>query len=98
MRRRHRGAGIPVVAGERQLARAVLGEGLRAVVLGLAVGTLVTLAAARWVEPLLYEVSPRDPLTYATVIAVLLLVALLAGLAPARRAARVDPSVALRSE
>ncbi|HEU4631509.1 MAG TPA: ADOP family duplicated permease [Gemmatimonadaceae bacterium] len=85
-------------AGAGQLARTVLGEGVRAVTLGIAIGALLTWAAARWVEPLLFGVSPRDPLTYAAVAVVLLAVALLAGLAPARRAVRVDPSEALRVE
>ncbi|HEX6631911.1 MAG TPA: ABC transporter permease [Gemmatimonadaceae bacterium] len=85
-------------AGAIQLARTVLGEGVRAVLLGIAIGALLTLAAARWVEPLLFGVSSHDPLTYAVVAVVLLLVALLAGLVPARRAVRVDPSEALRGE
>ena len=74
------------------------GEGLRVVAGGLAVGALVSLAAARWLEPLLYGVSPRDPLTYGAVVVALLLAAVLACLVPARRAARVSPSEALRAE
>jgi ABC-type antimicrobial peptide transport system permease subunit len=68
------------------------------VVVGLAVGALLSLAASPWVAPLLYGVSPRDPATYAAVVTVLLAVAVTACLVPAWRAARVDPSVALRAD
>jgi predicted permease len=65
---------------------------------GIAIGVVVTLAAAGRVAPLLFDVSPRDPLVYALVAAAMLLVATAAAFIPARRAAGVDPTVALRSE
>jgi ABC-type lipoprotein release transport system permease subunit len=56
------------------------------------------LAAAHFLEPMLYHTSPRDPAIISCVAAALLLIALLASGAPAWRAARVDPNVALREE
>jgi ABC-type lipoprotein release transport system permease subunit len=61
-------------------------------------GTLAALALRRFVASLLYGIAPTDPVTFAAVAALLALVALGAGYVPARRAARVDPAVALRSE
>jgi len=78
--------------------RLVVSEGVRVVAFGLALGAVVALALARKVGPMLYEVSAKDPLTYAGVVGVLLVVAVVASLAPALRAARVDPNVALRAD
>ena len=66
--------------------------------LGIVIGGAVTLASAGWVKPLLFDESPRDPVVYAAVVLVMLSVAVAASFIPARRAARVDPNVALRSE
>jgi ABC-type lipoprotein release transport system permease subunit len=73
-------------------------QGLRHGVAGIIIGCAISIGAARWVKPLLFDESPRDPAIYAIVIAMLLVVAVAASLIPARRAARVDPNVALRSE
>lgn len=73
-------------------------SGVLPVVAGLAVGIVVALLAARFVEGMLFELSPRDPTVFAAVSALLLGVAVVASLVPARRAARVDPMLALRSE
>jgi putative ABC transport system permease protein len=62
------------------------------------IGGAIALGAARFIKPLLFDVSPRDPLVYVIVTTVLLAVAIAASMIPARRAARVDPNVALRSE
>jgi ABC-type antimicrobial peptide transport system permease subunit len=66
--------------------------------IGLALGLAGVFALSRVMVGLLYGVSPTDPLTYTGVSIVLLIVALLACLIPARRATRVDPIVALRNE
>jgi putative ABC transport system permease protein len=80
------------------VARLVLQQGLVLGGIGVAIGGCVAFAAADRVQPLLFEVSPRDPLVYGTVILTMLGVAVAASLIPARRAAAVDPNVALRSE
>lgn len=78
--------------------RHVLGNGLRTVVIGIAVGVALALAAGRLVASLLYGVAPNDPVAISLVVGLLLVVATFAGLVPAWRAARVDPVTALRTE
>jgi len=75
-----------------------LRTGLVPAVVGLVVGGAGALALSRLLGAQLYDVSPTDPVVFGSVAAVLLLVALLASGVPARRAARVDPAVALRTE
>jgi putative ABC transport system permease protein len=76
----------------------VLGEGVRLTLLGVAAGTVGALALGRVVASLLFGVSPTDPLTFVAVPALLAAVAILASYAPARRAMKVDPLVAMRAE
>jgi ABC-type antimicrobial peptide transport system permease subunit len=92
--------GIRMALGAERgnILRLVLRQALRLVVLGLALGTLGALAAARLIEGLLYGVQPQDPMTMAMVMLVLAGAALVACLLPARRAVRVDPITALRYE
>jgi ABC-type antimicrobial peptide transport system permease subunit len=85
-------------ARPRDLARMVVGEGIRFAAAGVAIGALVALGAGRWVRPLLFAQSPGDPLVFGLVAGVLLLVAAAASLVPARRAAGVDPNLTLRAE
>ena len=65
---------------------------------GIAAGLVGAWWLARTVQQFLFEVEPRDPLVFATVAAVLMLVGVMASWLPARRAARVDPLAALRAE
>ena len=74
------------------------GEELAEGGLGIAIGVAVTFIAAGRLSPLLFDVSPRDPLVYTLVATAMMVVALAASFIPARRAACVDPNVALRSE
>jgi len=76
----------------------VLAQGMTAVAVGIALGVGGALALTRLLESLLYGVSARDPLAFASAPAVLAVVALAAIWIPARRAARVDPMTALRAE
>ena len=82
----------------RDVLQLVLRQGLGVIGAGLAVGLLATFFAARLVESLLYRTSAHDPLTLAGIVCTLGVVAFLACLIPARRATRVDPMIALRSE
>ncbi len=67
-------------------------------VIGLAAGVVAALGLTRLISGLLYQVEPGDPATFVAVTLVLLVVAAIAGYLPARRAARVDPVIALRTE
>ncbi len=80
------------------LIRLVVTDGLRLALLGVAIGAAIALYATRWVKPLLFDVSPTDPLVFGGVVAVLVMTAVAASWLPALRASRVDPNVALRSE
>jgi ABC-type antimicrobial peptide transport system permease subunit len=92
------GVRIALGAGVRDVVRLVLGEGVRIAVIGIVIGGGVALWASKWIGPLLFSVSPKDPTVYGVVAVVLLAVAILASAIPATRASRVDPNVALRSE
>jgi predicted permease len=98
--RRTREIGIRMALGalQRQVASAVLGRGVVLAAIGVTLGLAAALASARLIESLLFGVDARDPLTFVTVPAVLLLVAAAASLVPAVRASRVDPVEALREE
>jgi putative ABC transport system permease protein len=76
----------------------VLGRGMRLAAIGFAVGLVAAVAAGRLLTGLLHEVRPTDPVTIAATLAALAAVALLACYLPARRAARVEPVIALRHE
>jgi len=97
---RTREIGVRLALGARpaDVLRTVLGDGLRLTFSGVALGATAAGLAAGALGKLLYDVRPLDPVTFASVTLVLVGVALLAMAAPARRAARVDPMVALRYE
>ena len=84
-------------ARPRDLARLVLGQCLAVTAAGLAAGFLISLALTRWIGTLLYGVTAQDAFSYLVVAAVVGLMAVVAGAAPARRAARLDPLRALRA-
>jgi putative ABC transport system permease protein len=78
--------------------RMVLSQGLRLVLIGIAVGTVAALGATRVMASFLFGVSAYDPVTFVVVCGIFVVVAVAACLVPARRATRVDPMVALRYE
>jgi len=96
-RTREIGVRVALGADRGAVLRMVIRQGALMIGAGAALGLAGALAAARLVEALLYRVSPFDPATFAAVGALLVVVAAIAVLVPARRALRVDPIVALQS-
>ena len=92
------GIRIALGAQRARVVGLVVGQGARTTAIGLAVGLGLALAAGRLVSALLYETSPSNPVVLLAVAAIMLAVAALASFIPARRAAAVDPSTALRAE
>lgn len=97
--RRTREIGIRMALGAtpRDVVRMVMGQGLGLVAAGLGVGLALSWAAARAISSALYGVGAADPAAWAGAVGVMVASAALANYLPARRAARVDPAVALRS-
>jgi putative ABC transport system permease protein len=92
------GVRIALGATAASVVRLILGQALRPVAIGAAIGVVAALAATRVLASQLFGVSRTDPLTIAVVVATLIGVALVASAVPARRAAAVDPTRALQSE
>jgi putative ABC transport system permease protein len=92
------GVRMALGAQRRQILRLVQARGWKLAGCGLGIGLVGALVLSFLVQSLLYEMSAQDPLTFLTVIAILALTVLAACYFPARRAARVDPVVALRHE
>ena len=97
-RTREIGVRIALGATRRAVQRLVVRQGLMLVLIGLGVGLAVAWAATRLLRGMLYGVQPVDPITFGGVSLALAAAALLASWLPARRAARVDPMIALRNE
>ena len=92
--------GVRMALGARPLhvLRLILGQSLGMLLIGIGIGLAGAFALTRLMRTLLFEVTATDPLTYVSVIGLLTVVALLACYIPARRAAKVDPLIALRYE
>jgi len=92
--------GVRVALGARRMdvVRMVTRQGVTLSILGTAVGAALALFASKWLQPLLFDQSATDPLVYGGVAALLVLVAVVACVSPARRASGADPNVALRAE
>ena len=89
---------VALGAGRASVLALIIGYGVMLAGIGVVVGLALSAAAMPFAKSLLYTVSPFDPITFATVAAFLLAVALIASCAPALRATRVDPVMALRGE
>ncbi|MFI5230124.1 MAG: FtsX-like permease family protein, partial [Gemmatimonadales bacterium] len=92
------GVRMALGAQPRSVMTLVLRNGMRLVVAGILVGAVVSLASARVLGALLFELSPTDPPTFALVAALLAVIGVMACWIPARRAARVDPAISLKTE
>ncbi len=92
--------GIRMALGssEAGVLRLIVGRGMSLASAGIAVGLAAALALTRFMSTLLFGIRPVDPLTFAAITVLLACVALLASYVPARRAARVDPMISLRTE
>jgi predicted permease len=97
-RRNEIGIRMALGAGRSNVMAVVLRQMAVALGLGIGIGAFLALVATRGAGALLYGLQPNDPLTFAAAIALLILIALAGSLIPARRAAAVDPMVALRYE
>jgi predicted permease len=97
-RTREIGLRLALGANRIQIARLVLGQSLALAAAGSVLGIAGAVAATRLMSRFLFETSPLDPLTYSLVPVLFCILALLAAWAPARRAASVDPMIALRNE
>ena len=92
------GIRMAVGAGRAEVVKMVVRETMKLVILGVVIGLAAALGVTRLVASSLFGVKPTDPATIGSAIAIMLAVTLIAGYAPARRAASVDPMIALRHE
>jgi ABC-type antimicrobial peptide transport system permease subunit len=96
--RRTREIGLRMALGAQTggVMKLILLQGMKLAALGAGIGMLISMALTRLMKNLLFGVSPTDPLTFGTIVLLLMSVALLACYFPARKAIKVDPMVALR--
>jgi len=92
------GVRMALGATRRDVLRLVVGQAFLLILAGIVIGVAGALALGSTLRSMLYDMSPRDPATLAAIAAVLAVVGLIASVMPARRATRVDPLVALRTE
>src|SRR6266699_7290984 len=97
-RTREIGIRFALGASRRSILAVVLHEGLSLTTVGLLIGVGASVGLTRYLQRLLFEVEPLDPIVFAAVSILMLLVAAAACAAPAARAARVDPAVILKEE
>ncbi len=92
--------GVRMALGARSadVVALVMRQASRPIVIGILLGGVIAFVASRWLEEMLYETSPHDPLVYAIAGGVLIVSGLVASVVPARRSAEVDPAKALRAE
>ena len=97
-RAREIGVRMALGATRLQILRLLLGQGMRLTAVGIALGVLGAAAVTRYLETMLFGLTPLDPITFIAVSAIFAAIATFAAVVPARRAANVDPLIALRCE
>ena len=97
-RTRELGIRISVGADKGDVLKLVLGQAMMLAAIEMVGGLVASLAVTRFASKLLYGISPADPATFSMIAVLLFVVALVAGYFPARRATKIDPMIALRSE
>jgi len=97
-RRQEIGVRVALGAGRREIYGLVLKDALRLMGAGIVLGVIAAIPAARLIAAQLYGVTPADPATFGAIMTLLLVVGIAATLVPARRAARVEPIIALRAD
>jgi ABC-type antimicrobial peptide transport system permease subunit len=97
-RTREIGVRMALGADRANILRLIIGRVVVVALIGVALGVAMALPSMRLLSTLLYQVKPGDPVVFATLASILLVVAVAAGYLPARRATRVDPLTTLRSE
>ena len=97
-RRQEIGVRVALGASPRSLLQLIVGQGMILTIIGVTIGTLGARVLTRQMQSMLFGVTPGDLATFVEVIAVLIATALLASWLPARRALRIDPVAALRSD
>jgi len=92
------GVRVALGADRSDILKLMVGNGMKAVVLGIALGLGASFALSRFLRSLLFEIEPSDPMTFAIVTPLLAVVGIVASYVPSRRATRVDPVGVLRQE
>ncbi|HEX6650438.1 MAG TPA: FtsX-like permease family protein, partial [Pyrinomonadaceae bacterium] len=98
LRTREIGLRMALGAQQRQVRLLILKQGLLLTVIGAAIGVAGALALTRLMSSLLFGIGAADPITFGVIVPLLMIVSLIACYLPARRATRIDPLIALRSE
>ena len=98
LRKRELGIRMALGAGKKDVLRLVLGQGLKLTLIGVAAGLISAYALTRLMASLLYGVTATDYITFISISAVLIAVGVVASYVPARRATKVHPTIALRTE
>jgi ABC-type antimicrobial peptide transport system permease subunit len=97
-RRREIGVRLALGAQKRDILSLIIRHGMKLALVGVGLGVVAALGLTRVMRSLLYQVTPTDPLTFAAVTLLLVVITLAACWLPARRAAQVDPMTSLRNE
>ena len=97
-RRQEIGIRMALGASTSQVQKHVIARAMQLVIAGAIIGAVSSFAVGKWIASLLFATRPTDPVTFLSVFALLVVVALAAGFVPARRASRIEPMIALRSE